>query len=228
MPANKQFKRLCIIFCFAVFLSSCKKETAIPVDMGYKYFPVNTGHWVIYNVDSISYNDFTHQVDSFRYQIKELVESDFYDNSGRLSQRVERYIRYSDTSEWKIKNVWCETLTASCAERVEENLRMIKLVFPVKDSAAWNGNSYNNLGEQKYTYCNVHAPVTINAIFLDSTVTVLQKDFTSIISEDFQQEVYAAHIGLAYKKYVSLIKEPTGVIKSGINYSYTLQSFGNQ
>lgn len=67
----------------------------------------------------------------------------------------------------------------------------------------------------------------INNIHLDSTLTVLQKSTYTLISEDFQQEVYATHIGLVYKKYVSLEKLPTGVITSGTDYSYTLHSFGN-
>lgn len=223
----KYFRFLFVIIIIPVFFSSCKKETAEPVEMGYKYFPVNTGHWVIYNVDSISYNDFTGETDSFRYQIKEYVESVFIDNSGRTSQRLERYIRYSDTADWIIKDVWFETLTASCAERVEENLRMVKLIFPVEESQTWDGNAYNTLGAQTYKFQDVHTPAVINNVSLDSTLTVIQKSSTTLISEDFQQEIYSVNIGMVYKKYVSLVKEPTGEITSGIDYSYTLQSYGN-
>ncbi|HNW69154.1 MAG TPA: hypothetical protein PKI01_02030 [Bacteroidales bacterium] len=223
----KYFRFLFVIIIIPVFFSSCKKETAEPVEMGYKYFPVNTGHWVIYNVDSISYNDFTGETDSFRYQIKEYVESVFIDNSGRTSQRLERYIRYSETADWTIKDVWFETLTASCAERVEENLRMVKLIFPVEESQTWDGNAYNTLGAQTYKFQDVHTPAVINNVSLDSTLTVIQKSSTTLISEDFQQEIYSVNIGMVYKKYVSLVKEPTGEITSGIDYSYTLQSYGN-
>jgi hypothetical protein len=223
----KRFRFLFVIILITALFSSCKKDTEEPVEMGYKYFPVNTGHWVIYNVDSISYNDFTGEIDSFRYQIKEYVESVFVDNSGRTSQRLERYIRYSDTADWIIKDVWFETLTSSCAERVEENLRMVKLIFPVEESQTWNGNAYTMLDAQTYKYLEVHTPATINNIYLDSTLTVIQKNNSTLISEDFQQEIYAAHIGLVYKKYVSLVKEPTGEITSGIDYSYTFQSYGN-
>jgi len=223
----KCFRFLFIIIIIAAFFSSCKKDTGEPVYMGYNYFPVNTGHWVIYNVDSISYNDFTGEIDSFRYQIKEYVESVFIDNAGRTSQRLERYIRYSDTADWVIKDVWYETLTASSAERVEENIRMVKLIFPVEESQIWDGNAYNTLGSQTYKYQDVHTPAVINNVSLDSTLTVTQKNSTTLISEDFQQEIYAAHIGMVYKKYISLVKEPTGEITSGIDYSYTFQSYGN-
>lgn len=210
-----------------LFFSSCKKETELPVDMGYKYFPVNTGHWVIYDVDSVSYNDFTGQVDSFKFQIKELVESVFTDNEGRETQRLERYKKLNDTSIWYIKDIWTVNLTASTAEKVEENDRIIKLIFPPHESEKWNGNLYNTNGEQNYAYSDIHSTCVLNNLTYDSTLTVIQKQEYTLISEKFEKEIYAAHIGLIYKKYVNLTKEPTGVIIKGIDYSYTLHSYGN-
>lgn len=141
-----------IIILFMVLFSSCKKETGEPVDMGYTYFPANTGHWVIYDVDSLHYNDFTATIDSFHFQLKEYTESVFMDNSVRKSQRLERYIRLADTVAWTIRDVWYETLTVSCAERVEENIRLVKLIFPIRESHEWDGNTYNTLDAQTYKY----------------------------------------------------------------------------
>ena len=146
MPLMKYLKAAPILTVFTLlFFSSCKKETELPVDMGYKYFPVNTGHWVTYDVDSISYNDFTGQVDSFTFQIREVVESVFTDNEGRETQRLERYKRWNDTSAWFLKDVWMVNLTATTAEKVEENIRIIKLIFPPKDNEKWDGNLYNTI-----------------------------------------------------------------------------------
>lgn len=223
----RYFKFIIVLFISIIIFYACKKETGDPVDMGHKYFPVNTGHWVVYDVDSISYNDFTGEIDSFNYQIKEIVESVFTDNSGRESQRLERYIRHSDTDEWSLKNVWYETRTMSGAERVEENLRLVKLIFPPEESQEWNGNIYNTLDAQTYKFQNVHDPYTINNTTFDSTLTVLQRSQLTLISDNFQQEIYAANIGMVYKKYVSLVKKPTGEITSGIDYSYTFVSYGN-
>ncbi|MEI6124195.1 MAG: hypothetical protein WCQ95_11280 [Bacteroidota bacterium] len=223
-----RYIRFCILFVvFGLAFFSCKKETELPVDMGYKYFPVNTGHWAIYNVDSISYNDFTGAIDSFHFQIKEFVESVFVDNSGAETQRLECYYRPNDTSNWVIRDVWAENLTASTAQRVEENLRLVKLVFPVTEGLQWNGNAYNMLGEQNYEYDNVHSTFAINGFSFDSTLVVKQKELYTLISEDLQKEIYAARVGLVYKRYVKLSKQPSGVITKGIDYSYTLHSFGN-
>jgi len=216
-----------IVLLLIVLFAACKKQNADPVEMGYRYFPVNTGHWVIYDVDSINYNDFTGTIDSFNFQVKEYVQSAFVDNEGRTSQRLERYVRSADTAAWVIRDVWFETRTVSCAERVEENIRLVKLIFPVRESQQWNGNTYNTLGEQMYQYETIHTPGAIGNIPLDSTLTVLQKSIYTIIGEDYQKEVYATGIGLVYKKYVSLVKDPVGNITSGIDYSYTLKSYGN-
>jgi len=214
-----------LILLFTVL--SCKKETELPVDMGHKYFPVNQGHWVIYDVDSISYNDFTGHIDSFRFQIKEYVESVFMDNEGRETQRLERYKRLNDTSAWIIKDVWTENLTEANAEKVEENVRYVKLIFSPAENAKWDGNIYNTNGFQQYVYKDVHHSYSLNNITYDSTVSVLQKQEYTLISEKFEKEVYAAKIGMIYKKYVNLTKQPTGIIIKGIDYTYTIKSYGN-
>ena len=195
--------------------------------MGYKYFPVNVGHWVVYSVDSISYDDFTGNIDSFHFQIKEKIESVFYDNEGRETQRLERYKRNSDTSQWVIKDVWVINLTKATAEKTEENIRLVKLVFPPSKNVEWDGNLYNYNGPQTYKYMSLYSPYSINNITFDSTIIVLQKQEATLISEKQEIEVYASHVGMVYKKYVDLTKEPTGVITKGVDYTYTLISFGN-
>ncbi len=212
---------------FLLMLFSCKKETEIAVEMGYKYFPINVGHWVVYDVDSFSYNDFTGKVDSFRFQIKEKIESVFNDNENRPTQRIERYKRLNDTSEWYIKDVWTQNLTSTTAERTEENIRIVKLIFPPSEGIKWDGNKYNALGEQSYVYKNIHSAYNLNHVTYDSTLSIIQKEEHLVLNENFEKEVYAAHIGMIYKKYTKLTKQPTGVILSGIDYSYTLTSYGN-
>jgi len=189
----KLTRSITLITALVLIVCSCKRETELPVDMGYKYFPVNIGHWVIYDVDSVSHNDFTGTVDSFKFQIREQIESVFNDNEGRPTQRIERYKRISDTSAWFIKDVWTQNLTSTTAERTEENIRIVKLIFRPEAGAKWDGNIYN----------------------------------TNLLNEDFEKEVYAAHTGLIYKKYTKLSKQPTGVIISGIDYSWSLNSCGN-
>jgi len=226
---NSMKKLFCILSLFLIIgFYSCKKDKTLPpVNMGYNYFPINIGHWVIYQVDSIVWDDFTHKSGTFHYKIKELIESEYLDNSNRITQRIERYIKRNDTSQWTIKNIWHSNRTASTAEKVEENIRFVKLIFPTQKSSSWNGNGFNTLGEQTYKYSNVDVSYTINSQTFDSTAFVLQKDEKYAISNDYAAEIYARNIGMIYKRYTSVTTKPTGEITKGVDYSYSIISYGN-
>ena len=89
-----QFKYQLLLLSGLIFnLYSCKKDSTIVLDAGYAYFPNKAGHYIIYDVDSIVHNDFKKTVDTFRFQLKEYIESVFYDNSGRPTLRIERYTK---------------------------------------------------------------------------------------------------------------------------------------
>src|ERR1035437_494730 len=125
---------LLMLFCGITFFS-CKKDKPIAasVDFGYNYYPNDVGHYVIYQVDSV--NNTPNVFDSIRYQLKELIAATFLDNSGRPTLRIERYYKmfhfntHSYDSVWSVPRVWSANRTTSTAEKVEENIRYIKLVF---------------------------------------------------------------------------------------------------
>lgn len=230
----KKYFPLVFIFFFFVFEISCKKDTETSVDVGYSYFPVNVGHWVMYEVDSTVWDDFYNINDSlheraYNYKIKEIIESEFYDNEGRLTQRLERYKKLNDTTDWFINDVWTMNLTSATAEKVEENNRFIKLVFPVSKNTTWNGNAFNTIGEAEYEYDDIDVPATINGILYDSTLTVIQaSDTNNLIEAQFQYEIFARNIGLIYKRYRYVTFDIVShEILSGKDYSYKIISYGN-
>ena len=173
-------------------------------DLGYNYFPADIGVWVVYDVDSIVYNDFTDSVETYNYQIKEIVESAFIDGEGRETRRLERYIRLTDTLPWSINDVWFANRTASRAEKVEENVRFIKLIFPVKNGALWNGNAANTLGNRDYQYVETNVSMAVGGILFDSVLTVLQRDEDLGIVKNYFLEKYAKNAGMVYKVAIHL------------------------
>jgi len=127
-----------------LLFAACKKDKAVEtVDIGYNYFPTEVGRYVVYQVDSISYDDFFTpvKIDTAHFQLKEVIESVFTDNEGRASERIERYVRYADTLPWSLRDVWYQTRSTTKAEKVEENVRFIKLTFPTQNNQKWNGNA---------------------------------------------------------------------------------------
>lgn len=233
-------KRILLFAGLALIFSSCHKDSVITIDNGYAYFPDKAGHYVIYDVDSIIHNDFTKTVDTFKYQLKEYIESVFYDNSGRPTLRIERYKRTfknairDTTASWILNNVLAANRTVSTAERIEDNQRFIKLIFPVNQKRTWNGNAYNTMNEWTYQYTSVDAPLTLGSLTFDSTLTVKQIDFENLVNKKYYIEKYAKNIGLVYKEvvdvssdsiipFVPLMKR----ITKGVEYRMTVNSFGS-
>ena len=212
-----------ILSCFLV--SSCEKINSNKIYYGYDYFPIEVSKWTTYDVCEIEWNEFTSEIDTTNYQLKELSESEFIDNSGRKSIRIERYIK-TDTSDWVLNNVWTKCITNTNAEKNEENIRFVKMKFPIDINTHWNGNEYNNLQEQIYSYKNVNNQYTINNNLYDSTVTVVnQDDYIPLYSKDFETEVFAKNIGLIYKKQIHTRFNNSGIIISGKDITFKINSF---
>jgi hypothetical protein len=135
-----------ILLFFILFTGSCKRSEKDEVfhDPGYAYFPVNPGHEVIYDVDSVIYDDFNDTVVTYTYQLKELIAGYFVSANGQGSQRIEWYYRDQDTSEWSFQHAGSSTRTLYTAELVKDNERIIKMVFPVQPSKSWNGYAYTS------------------------------------------------------------------------------------
>lgn len=219
---------LFLAFSFLLLAASCTQKEGEPVDLGHAYYPAEPGHWVIYDVDSLFYDDFTGQTLHYQYQVKELAESVFIDEQGVHRIRIQRCWRQNPGDPWQVKNVWQARLMPSRLERTEENITYIPLAFPPGPGNTWNGNAYNTKEPQQYRYTSVHEPYQVNSHSFDSTLTVLQKELVTLISEDFQQQVYARHVGMIYKKFVQLTKQVDGTIVKGTDYSYSISAFGKE
>lgn len=240
-----------VLFIIICSTWSCKKDKAVEtVDMGYTYFPEQVGSFVVYDVDSFYYNDFSDHIDTFKFQLKEKIESIFQDNQNRPTMRIERYVRSYDPKipypsiPWKMRNVWTANRTLTTAERVEGNIRYNRLIFPVSSKSSWNGNAQNTLEPLNYSYLFVDQPRTIGKIAFDSVLQVNQQDETNLISKKYAIEKYARHIGLTYKHVIDVQSQPDGVpdsllpiwiatpimnrVDAGIQYIITINSYGNE
>jgi hypothetical protein len=202
-------QRLCkiafVLVLAAIAIVSCKKDKeAAALDIGYGYYPTTSGKSIIYDVDSIAKNSFTKQIDTFKFQLLEKIESVYYDNTGRPAMRLERYRRKDKTMPWVLTDVWSANRTATTAEKVEENIRYVRLVFPVEINKIWNGNAYNNIGEWKYTYTEIDKAKTIGGHAFDSTLTVIQINQENLIDKKYYKEMYAKNFGLIYKQIIDV------------------------
>ena len=67
--------------------------------------------------------------------------------NNETNYRIEEFKR-TDSSAWAINNVFSVKQTDTNTEKVENDLRFIKLVFPPKVDKTWNGHIYLDVVDQ--------------------------------------------------------------------------------
>lgn len=204
----------CLLFALGLSLSSCYDEDLSGIDLGYNYYPLELGNYVIYEVDSVWRDDIIGPIGAgqLSYVLRDRNESIFVDEEGRDAIRVERQRQVP--SGWVMKDVWSRVTVMEFAEQSEENVIFIKHNFPIREGKVWDGHARatpqsirqfykveNIPFDWDYTYVDVDMPYSINGMTFDSTVTVQQIDRPAAFGISiFSQEVYAKHVGMVYKK----------------------------
>ena len=209
---------LLIAVILSVSIWACRKnevETRTnSVNYYYSYFPIHTGATYIYRLDSQNYNLFKGQYDTSVTYLKEVIDSPFLDNTGTTAYKVYRWTTKDTSLGWGNERVWTEKRTASEAQRWEENIRYVRLTFPVKANYAWNGNKYSanvdTFKEYNYFYQDVHVPYTIAGIKYDSTVLVSEVNYFDALEGHVISERYAAKVGLIYRQAMDTFTASSG------------------
>jgi hypothetical protein len=229
-----------ILFAFSVVLFGCKSDPDVePLDLMQDYLPVKPGTFVVYNVDSIQFNLINvDTTDTSHFQIMEVIDEPFIDSEGRLSHRIERYRRDSLHHPWAIDAIWSMTRTDALTEKVEGNLRYIKLVFPPKEEKKWRGNLFINtnvpdldhLGNWEYEYTSVEGSKLINGLIFPNTCTVLQhEESNNALAYTFSEEVYAMGVGMIQKRFWYLARDQFfGPWTEGFVMEMEVDTFGVQ
>lgn len=216
------------ILTFISFLFSCKKKEQEVFSSNQNYFGLEQGRFCIYDVYEINHDDAINVHDTLHYQLKTWIDSIYIDNEGRTNHQFKRFVRENDSSSWSLIDIYTALVNGNNGELVEENQRKVKLVFPISANSSWNPNAYNNLGEESSTYSRVHQSLSLNGYNFDSTSTVLQKDFFSLVDYRRQWEIYASNVGLIYKMYKDLDIEnfDTLNVVKGNELHYSLIEYG--
>lgn len=231
-----------IILLAGISVSSCKKKKeSVSTDLGEAYYPTTMGKFIVYDVDSIIYDEFTYDSTHYKYQIKEKIEEEFTDLQGKQAYKLARYIKKFNASvsytamPWVIKDVWQVNITGKDVQIVEENIRFTKLTFPIKEGLSWNGNANNTIGEWDYKYIFVDKAESLNSKSFDKIALVEQKNFRTLISDEYYAEKYAKDLGLIYREIIDLDFDEvvpmnadlyTVAKKKGVIYTAMISSYG--
>lgn len=200
---NKWF----IIVVIGLSVLACTKQELkqySPVfDMA--YFPLDSGFWREFEVSSINIDAESEVFDTTVFFVKEIFTGWLLDAADDSAMRIERLYRYSKENPWQSFGVWQAAIKNHEAQQVEENIRYVKLMFPIQNQVKWDGNKYNRLDTLKqyqYRQEEIDSPYTIGEFTFDSTVTVIQKEKLSLIDKIDYREVFAYNLGLVYKQEV--------------------------
>jgi len=202
---------------FLLLLGSCTEveDTYQPVSSN-QYYPLQVGNSWTYAVDSIVFRpELVVEVDSVHLFLREEVVDTILDNNGYPWFEIEQFERYAIGEPWIYKQTLTATIQDAQALRVENNLRFIKLVFPVATFQQWDGNVFFDPativrvgGETIEMFKDWDYQTTeIDGQFLfqnnqpiDSTITVVNADSENLIELRRVTERYSPGIGLVYRE----------------------------
>ncbi len=203
-------RALYISMIILISFFSCKKDDDKPVvtKIDYSYYPLTVGNYVMYNVTEINIDKPLNIYDTTIYQLKEFVESQFIGSNGKTQYRLERYKRANDTMSWVISDVWAVYFLDNKLVKVEENIPLIKINFPVKQNKAWDGNKLNTLDSVLFTITNLNIADTVSSTLFDSVLTVTVTNEESLIDKKLIYEKFAKNIGLIEKIDININSQP--------------------
>lgn len=216
---------ICVAIVLFTFSCTEEDERILP-DFGYEYAPLKVGNYAVYQIDSIHYDDFANTVDTFSYQLKEVIDSAYTLLDGQEGFRLERFRRNSSNFNWRIIDVWFVYKTAQQYIRVEENQPIVKLVFPVEIESQWDINSKNTSEAIIAEITSIRPSATLGLLSFTDLATVTITDEQNLIERKLNTEQYSKEVGLVSQYVKDLRTQVTGQIVRGFDYRKELIEYG--
>ena len=217
-----------ILLASLIAVQGCKKDE-VSVDFHYDYFDLTPGRYIEYNVMEVKHDETAIiQHDTSFYQLRTVIGDTVIDNEGRTARKYLRYKRSTSSDVWVLADIWSTIIDSRRAEVLEENQRMVKMVFAPTIEKVWDMNAYNMFPELECYYRDIHDSYSLNGIGFDSTVVVEQEEFSSLVDHRRKFEVYAKGVGLIHKYYKDLEIQnfDTLNVKNGNEVFYYLTGYG--
>ncbi len=204
----------------ALIFGSCTKQIEQP--RADDYFPLEIGKYIVYDVDSTTYDDYSKTTYHNNYQMRYEVVDTFRDNEGRLSYAIDVLQRKTSNDTFVGRDVIHVTKTNGRLEWTQTNAKIIKMIIPIDNSTpSWDGMTYIEPREEAmyeyntsvfpwdFKYSKIRETFDPGNNFFENTVTVTgideqtnQPDDSVYADRNFYQEVYAKGYGLVYRERI--------------------------
>ncbi len=227
--------RFVYCLCVALLIGACEPSSTLPAAPdATDYFPIQSGHYSIYDVSEQRFSLTTAPV-SLTYQVKETIGPAYTDVGGKPAYQLLRYRRTTDAQPWMLDSLWSIRRSSTEGIRTESGRDVVKVVFPVVENARWNANRLNALGADDYMLRNVGKPFAVSGMSFGETATVVQQTDSTLVAQDERLEVYARTIGLIYKETVQVqfcTATPECIGKNQVTYGsrqvYRIRTIGTE
>lgn len=226
----------------ALVVMACSSKDPIPVPVAADYFPLKSGAYFVYEVDSTVIND---NVDTtYSYQVRIDVADSFPNLGGGYTYPLHRTWRATSADSWKAMPVWSARATPNEVIVNQGNISYVKLAGPVVNGKEWDGNSLNTLGGVEkcangtftcdlYQMQDVGASYSVGTVSYPNSLVVVENDNKDlIVNQDTRSEIYAKGIGLLERNsvYLEYCTDPdcigTQFVNKGLTYKQMIVEYG--
>ncbi|SEJ31862.1 hypothetical protein SAMN05216327_108246 [Dyadobacter sp. SG02] len=188
-------KHITILAIASIAFSACDDDNTDPVDP-YNYYPLEIGHYVVYDVNQEVYSAGQSAPVITKWQEKDEVDKIVSDSAGIVTYIVARSTRNSAADYWqKAKEYAVHKYPDKILTNIDNQLFQ-SLIFPIDSRTTWNGNAYNNLDKQDYYYEPGIKSTKIGEHSFDKVLTVVERKDTSIINKYVTIKEYGLGVGL--------------------------------
>lgn len=221
-------------YLVVIALFSCEPPPPLAALPDADYFPVQMGKYRIYNVTEALYR-LGQSATTRHYWLREQTGESFRTLAGDTAYVITYAHRFDNKDSWVIDSMGTVQQSAAECLLTVGSRTVVKLAFPAFDGQRWNGNRYNALGNDEFRLQHCHLPFRINQETIDRTVTVVEQNDSTLVSQDKRVAVYGYQIGLVYAERQQLrfcatdpgCGQPTA-IAYGIRQFIRLTEYGHQ
>ena len=164
---------------------------------------MNVGSEWVFQIDSTFHEPFSGDSSHSTFQRKNSINRSLIDPAGRLVYEIEQSQRANSTLDWSYQKTFFAFKDRFMAERNEDNIKLVPLVFPIKQNKVWDGNQLNNKGSQAYVYKDEGFARSINGQLYEETLKVRQLEDSTFFDQYRDIEYYGKHVGLIYKEHIN-------------------------
>lgn len=194
------------VVAISISLFSCGTDDPVVEPSNQDYFPLVTGSYYLYKVDSIDFEK--RPYDTTKFWLRENIGEEIDGLNGEKYYEISVLKKYAWEDDWlKIKTDLAR-VTQEFAERYTENIYYIKQTFPMSTKVTWDATPYNdisflygpiiNFDEARFE--RIHDYHILGDRGYDSTAHLVLYSGSNLISRLEFQERYASRVGL-YKKF---------------------------